>query len=396
MPDAPSSSPGPARPLKVAMILSDDREAHRRYEVPEPYFGPAPSALLDGLRQTPGVEVHVLSCVRRPVRDPGRLAENIFYHPLLIPEWGFLKSGYLPALRAIRRKLRELKADVAHGQGTERYYALAAVHSGLPNLITIHGNMRRLAELAGARPFSFAWTTARLEAWALRRTGGVICLSRHTERLVAPLTARTWLLPNAVDAGYFSVVRPAQPPPVILCVANILPYKGQIELIRALEPVAAERQFTLVFLGRTEPAEPYSAEFLRLVGERPWCAHKGYLSGAELKAQFGQARLLALPTFEDNCPMVVLEAMAAGLPVAASRVGGIPDLIQDGVTGLLFDPEDAGAMRAAVVRLLTDADAAAALATAARRQAQAAYHPTVVAREHLRIYTEVLSSPRGR
>ena len=57
---------------------------------------------------------------------------------------------------------------------------------------------------------------------------------------------------------------------------------------------------------------------------------------------------MVLPSVEDNCPNVVLEAMAAGVPVAASSIGGIPDLIRPGETGALFYPRDVGGMAASI------------------------------------------------
>jgi len=89
--------------------------------------------------------------------------------------------------------------------------------------------------------------------------------------------------------------------------------------------------------------------------------------------------------------MVVLEAMAAGVPVAASRIGGIPDLIEDGKTGFLFDPLDPGSIRQAILNWAADPQASAALAVRAKQEAMARFHPRVVAARHLEIYREVLT-----
>ena len=90
--------------------------------------------------------------------------------------------------------------------------------------------------------------------------------------------------------------------------------------------------------------------------------------------------------------MVVLEAMAAGLPVAASRVGGIPDLIEPGATGLLFDPESDADIRESVRKLLADPALAVQLGRQGLAQAHARFDGEAVASEHLRIYHELLST----
>jgi glycosyltransferase involved in cell wall biosynthesis len=379
--------------MRVAILTTDSREHYRDYGNPRPYFGTAPAALLEGFQQTPEVEIHVISCLQQaPVSSPERLAGNIFYHGLVVPKWGWLRSGYAGCVRAVGRVLREIRPDLVHGQGTERDCAFAAVRSGLRNLITIHGNMRRLARIAGAKPFSYLWFAARLEGWTVARTDGVVCITEHTRREVARLARRTWVVPNAVDPTFFEVRREPQAEPLILCVANVSPVKNQLQFIRALDALASRHRFKALFLGQAPATEPYAAEFLDEVRQRPWCEYGGFADRATLRQRLAQSAFTALPSLEDNCPMVVLESMAAGVPVMAARVGGVPDLVEDNVTGLLFDPRDGSGMTAAAGRLLEDPPGAAALAERARAAARERFHPARIARQHVEIYQDLLKT----
>ena len=90
--------------------------------------------------------------------------------------------------------------------------------------------------------------------------------------------------------------------------------------------------------------------------------------------------------------MAVIEAQAAGVPVVASRVGGVTDLIEDGVTGLFCDPSSADSMRNTVERLLCNKDLARRLSEKARERALEKYQPRIIAARHLEIYREVLNS----
>jgi len=377
--------------MKLAFLTSDNREAHREYDNPVPWFGTAPAALLQGFAEMPDLEVHVVTCTQRPMESPSKLAGNIFFHTLHVPKIGWMRTLYQGCIRATRRKLREIQPDIVHGQGTERDCSISAVLSGFPTVMTIHGNMRVMAELAGARPFSFHWLAARLEAFSLPRTQGVVCITRYTQQQVQPLNARTWIVPNAVDASFFDIRPKTESPPVVLCVGTICPRKNQNAFLRALDPLAAERPFRVVFLGETAPDDPYGAEFAELVRARPWSEYVGFTNRAGLAAWLARASALVLPSHEDNCPMVVLEAMAAGVSVAAGRVGGVPELIAEGETGLMFNPASAEEMRGAVARLLEDEAADKKLIARAREEALRRFLPRVVARRHVEIYQEVLS-----
>jgi glycosyltransferase involved in cell wall biosynthesis len=379
--------------MKVAIITTDNREHFKDHGKPVPYFGTAPEALLQGFAQLPEVEVHVVSCTRRPMQSPEKLANNIFFHSLLVSKVGWMRTAYQGCIRASRKKLREIQPDIVHGQGTELDCALDAVFSGFANVSTIHGNMRLIAKVNQVKPFSFIWLAARLEALTIPRSRGVVCITHYTQEAIAPLASRTWVVPNAVDGSFFDVNAepPPEKPPRLLCVGAVCVRKNQNAFIRALDALAHKRKLELIFLGGTTRGRAYDDEFLQLVRERPWCSYAGTANREQLKGFLGEASALALPSLEDNCPMVVLEAMAARVPVVAARVGGLPDLVEEGKTGFFCNPLDANSMSGAVDRMLADRAAAFELATRAKEQARARFHPRIIAQRHLDIYREVLT-----
>jgi glycosyltransferase involved in cell wall biosynthesis len=382
--------------MRIAILTTDHREDIPGCTEIQPRIGQAPGAFLQGFAGLPEVEVHVVSCLKEPLRSVENLAPNIFYHGVPVPQRGWLRSLYQGCIRGVRRQLRELQPDIVHGEGTERYCALSAAFCGFPNVVTVHGNMRMIAKVNHARLFSYQWAAARLEGFVLPRTNGIVCISEYTRAAVMDLARRTWLVPNAVDQSFFDVPAAPDPsaPPVVLCVGTICVRKNQNDFIRALDPLAKKKKFKVIFASES-PEGPYGEEFQRLVRERPWCEHVGFLNRQALRARLAGATFLALPTREDNCPMVVLEAMAAGVPVVASKVGGVPDLIAEGKTGVFCDPERPESFREGVAKLLDNRPWARQLAENARAEALGRFHPQVVARRHLEIYREVIAGAGG-
>jgi glycosyltransferase involved in cell wall biosynthesis len=378
--------------MRVAFLTTDSREHYRDYGNPQPYFGSAPAALLDGFAGLPGLEVHVISCLQESPTSPAKLADNIWYHGVTVPNWGWLKTGYLGCVNAVRRCLKDIGPDLVHGQGTERDCALSAVRSGFPNLITIHGNMRRVAQVNQARPLSYNWIMARLEGWAVGRTGGVLCITEYTRRLVQNETRRTWVVPNAVDAGYFTIHAQPEEGSTVLCVGTVCAHKNQNRMIRELDPIASVTGLTVRFLGGVDESSEYGGEFLKLVEDRAWCQFDGFTDKAGLRKALQQASGLVLPSLEDNCPMVVLESMAAGLPVVAMRVGGVPELVEHQGTGYLCDMGDWTKFRESLKTMLTDRNLRARWGAAGHKRACSLFHPDVVARQHLEVYQDFLKT----
>jgi glycosyltransferase involved in cell wall biosynthesis len=376
--------------MKIVQITTDNRNQYGRYTLPKPYFGTAPEGLLDGFIGMPGVEIHVLSCASVKMAVPAKLADNIWFHQPYVPKLGWGRSLFAGCVLAARKLLDDINPDIVHGQGTERDCAMAAVLSRFPNVLTLHGNMRVHAARPENQSSVYYKMAALLEGYCLKRTGGVVSISRYTEDLVKDQNPRTWLLPNAVDRRFFNITPEPQAVPRILFVGSIDERKNPLGLLRACRPLLRAGECTLTFAGQANASSPYVQEFLKAAAALPGVELPGFIGRDELGAQFGRSSLLVLPTFEDNCPMVVLEAMAAGLPVAASRIGGVPDLITHEQDGLMFDPNNPADVKACIERLVKEPETRARLGAGGRLTAQERFHPKVIAAAHLKIYHEVL------
>jgi glycosyltransferase involved in cell wall biosynthesis len=156
----------------------------------------------------------------------------------------------------------------------------------------------------------------------------------------------------------------------VLCVANLHPRKRLGDLIDAF--VEVRRQVpgaTLRFVGGGNTGE---RERLRgLAADRGLTTAVSFAGAVEdVASELAQARLVALPSACEGVPTALLEAMAAGRPVVATRVGHVTSIVDDGVEGLLVEPGDVGALARSIVRILTDAAVGQRMGKAARRRAR--------------------------
>jgi glycosyltransferase involved in cell wall biosynthesis len=381
--------------MKIAMLAIDSRELLRRYGDPDPLFAPVVAVLAQSLARNADCEVHYVCCYKQPVRSPDLLAENLYYHSVVVPPWGWLRGGYVGCVRAVRRKLTEIKPAVVHGQGTERYCALAAARSGYPNVITVHGNMAELARLFRARFGSYLWLAGRLENYALKKTAGVFCNSAYTEELVRPRAARTWRVPNAIDARFLETPKTALPREKcrLLNVGVIGERKRQLELLAAAGQLHQQGlSFELHFLGQAETTSSYAAKFLAQIQEaerQGYARYLGFKPHAELIGHFDAAHGLVHFPSEEAFGLVVAEALARGLKFFGARLGGIVDIAQGVPDAELFEPDDWPGLAGAIGKWMRSGHPrppGSAEIMAAR------YHPSLVARRHLEIYREVLQT----
>jgi glycosyltransferase involved in cell wall biosynthesis len=173
------------------------------------------------------------------------------------------------------------------------------------------------------------------------------------------------ILPYPLDPSLLTPDQPSETesgPPTVLLAARDDPVKGAGVLLQAVPRVRRHvPDADFLFVGpRPAPGEP-CPEGVR---------HLPFMPKDRLLRHYREAALCVVPSLWDNSPNTVYEAMAAGRAVVASRVGGIPELVADGETGLLVEPGDADQLAAAVTRLLRDAGLRQAMGRAGRSRIQ--------------------------
>lgn len=193
-------------------------------------------------------------------------------------------------------------------------------------------------------------------------------LAARAERLGVP-SGRVRVIPNGADlvlARTFAGV--SKVPGRIVCVGRLSWEKGQLFLIEALPHILRERpEAHLVLVG--DGAERESLE--RLVDERGLrdrVRFTGTLPREEALRELSQASVAALPSLGEGLGIAAIEAQAVGVPIVASNVGGIPDVVTDEETGLLVPPRNSAALASAILRLMRQPELPARLAAAAREQ----------------------------
>jgi len=318
--------------------------------------------------------VHPLGCVaslgRWLVRRPLRITSTA----VLIVKDHVRKPGVL--IRAIATfGAAALQAETVQARGTDHVHAHFATYPALAAWVC-----HRLTGI----PYSFTAHAHDLYVDPLgvdRRAAAasfVVSISDFNGRVLSELSpgsAPIHVVHCGVDTNFYRFASRALPrfgPVRALCVASLREMKGHRVLLEALAsggPELGRIQLDLVGDGPLRAELEAEAERLGLSSR---VRFHGDLTEHSVAALLAESDLFILPSIverngnTEGIPVALMEAMAAGLPVVASRVSGVPELVRDGVTGLLADPGDVRGLATRLAELLTDPQSAATRAKAAR------------------------------
>ena len=284
--------------------------------------------------------------------------------------------AYYAALPArIARELRRFRPQAVVAQGAhETAAALAARRvAGVDTSVIadVHGDYRAPTRLYGSRLRGLLNVVAdRTARTALRHADGIRTVTTYTTQLVRDLGLEpSDEFPAYMDFDSFLQTPPAPLPerPQALFVGVLERYKnvdGLAEAWRRAAWLLPAARLRIVGTGALSPVVE------RLVADLPeqasWTPH---LSQLEVSAALDESTCLVLPSRSEGMGRVVVEAFCRGRPVVGSRVGGIPDLVEDGANGLLVEPGDGDALAEALVRVLSDRELAERIARGAHASA---------------------------
>ena len=389
-----SSKPNKLRVCLTVACANDVSGASYRDDSRQcPVLHPAIHNLLEGLRNCEYLEVEVIYGRMQPKHGEDRWEGCLHYvpvpyKPLPIPGMG---GPYLARTLALLRHIRKTKPDLVHGQGTERESGLVAALSKCPSALTLHGNFRQIAKTLKSPLWSYYSIASRLEGFVGRRVNGIICISSYTKNLVRGLNKKLWVLPNAVNSAFFEMDnRPVAGK--VICIAGIDARKNQVNFLKAYKEARVEIPgLSVEFWGPINEGHSYAKEFIRLVEDFPFVTYKGSARPDEIPKILQEADLLVLPSIEDNCPVCILEAMAGGIPVVATNVGGIPDLVREGETGFLSGPTNQSELWRNLANLVKNRERRNRFSSKSKNLALQKFTSQSIASEHVKIYRSIVS-----
>lgn len=277
----------------------------------------------------------------------------------------FLVAGLWVSLRAMRRNASNFLVAQSPYEGVVALLgrALARLRGIRPVLIVeVHGDWEAVPQLF--RPLWFprlsATVMTRTARMALRAADIIRVISRFTEEKVRQVCPRTPIVrfPTFTDLKVFLCGQDSRGRaadfPYILYVGMLVPSKGVEVLIRAFDrAVRVHPELHLVLIGSGH-AEDQHRSLVQTLDLARSVRFVPFMAQADLAAWMRGAVCLVLPSFSEGLGRVVLEAMACGRPVIGTSVGGIPEMIEDGVNGYLVPPGDAAALAARILDVLED------------------------------------------
>jgi glycosyltransferase involved in cell wall biosynthesis len=290
---------------------------------------------------------------------------------------GFLRPGLAPYVAALARDLAAWRADVVQTYG---------FYTNLPGLLA--GRLARVPVLvASKRGYDPHLSPAqRMVDRLARRLAHATVVNAEALRawLVAEEGARAvHVIGNCVlERG---PVVPIEDP-IVGMVANFVPPKDHLTFVRAAARVAERvpaAEFHLVGGG---PDEGRARALVEELGLAPRARFLGRLGPDDVWAAVNRFAVSVLSSLSEGMPNAVLEAMLAARPVVATRVAGMDEVVEHGVTGYLVPPRDAGTLAGAVTQLLEDPGLAARMGAAGRRRALAAHGADRMVEEFLRLW----------
>ncbi|ULQ57946.1 glycosyltransferase family 4 protein [Flavihumibacter rivuli] len=297
----------------------------------------------------------------------------------------------------LKRNIEEYNPDIVHYQiGGFFLFTTLGGYLGRKSVLTVHGIPSHEARI---QPTLKGKLTYYLYAWVNDRLAPfhTICISKYSKALMGQDRMDQFpIIYNAVNEKFFAIPPRQEHANRLLYVGVINDRKNILLLLEALADLTGQgKVFQLDVIGGFAKNDPYELKVKKFIAdnnlERVVKLH-GWKPQDELPGFLADADIFILPSKQETLPVAIEEAMAASRCVIASAVGGVPEMVEDGVSGFLFESGSKDALVSVLEKVYNNDALLDRVGKAAHEQAIAKYAPTTVAEQTIGYYKQVLSS----
>lgn len=353
--------------IRVAM-LGPYLEEHRRYSS----IAIHTDLLAKHLSKIDDIELHVITIGNEDGRfkkdnvDVHVVKKSIIY-PFCIPE----------LMWRLRHEIIKINPDIVHAVVSGTFYStvVTLVQKKYPTLLSVRGILSKEAKFRNGilRIFDMLIEIPN-ELYVLSKVPNIIVCSPQMKGMVGERTSsKIYVIPNGVDFDEIQKIGTEDrlKHPAILVMGTWGRVKGIDVLLNAIPIIRKEIPSLHVYIaGKSGSEEGNLKKLVKELNIEENVSFLGFISGAEKYAYFKSADIYVHPSRYEPFGVVLLEAMACGKPIVASRVGGIPFVVEDGETGLLFKSENVEELAEKVILLLRNKELRMKMGEAGRERAK--------------------------
>lgn len=358
--------------------------------------------LSDGLASNPEIKLHIITHSPAVSVTQNILKNKIHFHVVKynfpftnkgFPGYFPLDriTGYYSFAKKARKIIKEIKPDILHVHGTEGAYFAPALKTKIPCIISIQGIISEYIKIAPSFP---GYIQASIERRAIKRTRYFGCRTKFDSSFVKKVNKNAIIfnLPEALNEVFYKYRWKRPSGLSLLFVGSVNRPKGFEDLIRALIKLRdIFPHLQLKVIGSVTPTyHKYLNEIIQehdLAKNILWLGTK---SPEEIALELSCSSFFVLPSLLDNSPNSLAEAMAVGIPSIATKVGGIPSMVNDQINGMLFEKHDIDKLNDIITYLVNNSEFQDKLSENARATAYERNYPPSVAQKYIEVYKQLI------
>ena len=350
--------------------------------------------MVKGLSRFKDLDIHIVTASPCLDRDIDIIYTGVHVHAVVLDKRFGNITLYWNTRKRISGKIKEIRPDLVHTH-MFGYYTLAALNSGYKRIIvSTHGISNKnwgvsCGILERVRRYLQDYTYIR----CANKAENIIMNSPYARKSLSGINKKkVYGLNNPVSDLFFDIDKGGEEEGRILFVGNVCEAKGIMTLLRSLNLLRRSLgRVQFMIAGRIMDRAFYSkaVRFIRENGLDRFVNFLGHLDEDRLKEEYRKAAVFVFPSQQDVAPLAVLQAMAMGKAIVASRVGGIPYIIDDNINGFLIENNDYTALADKISFFLNDSGLRKRFGLKAQKKVSRDCRISVVTDRLYEIYKEI-------